>query len=86
MVKIKKYDDFEAKVIHKQEKKLKRGNKKEFKMLALGSGKEFLLRAGLNYSNYDSTSIGSIVTVKSEGFDKEGMPIRPCFFRAKRIG
>lgn len=86
MIKIKKYHDFEAKLVSKSEKKLKRGNRKEFKMQMLENNKEFALRAGLNYSNYDSTSPGSIVTVKCEGFGKEGSPIRPCFFRARRIG
>lgn len=85
MIKMKKYVDFEAKVVAKSEKKLKRGNRKEFKMLTLDGGKEFMLRAGLNYSNYDSTSIGSVVTIKCEGLRQDGSPIRPSFFRARRI-
>ena len=86
MVKIKKYLDFEAKVLGKLEKKLKRGNRKEFKMQMADSSLEFALRAGLNYTNYDSTSVGSIVTVRCQTFGKDGRPVRPCFFRAKRIG
>jgi hypothetical protein len=52
MLKVKKYDDFEAKIVSKKEHKLKRGKKKEFEM-ETSSGLKFNLRAGLTYMNFE---------------------------------
>lgn len=82
MLKVKKFQDFEAKIISKKEYKLKRGNKKEFEM-ETKSGLKFKLRAGLTYMNFNAR-VGTLVTVKCQGFRTDGQPIRPCFMRTKR--
>lgn len=82
MLKVKKYEDFEAKIVSKKEYKLKRGNKKEFEM-ETESGLKFKLQAGLTYMNFEKP-VGTTVTVKCQGFRADGQPIRPCFFRIPR--
>ena len=82
LLKVKKYEDFEAKIVSKTEHKVKRGKKKEFEMEKEG-GIKFKLRAGLNYMNYE-TAIGTSLTIRCQGFSPNGQPIRPSFFRTKR--
>ena len=82
MIKVKPYEDVEAKLLSKKEIKLKRGTRKQFEM-QMENGGIFLLKSGLNYMNFDA-QIGSIFTVKCSGINSKGLPIRPSFFRIKK--
>ena len=84
MLKLKEYDDFEAKVSEKILKKVKRGQKRVLRV-KLDSGVEFQLSNGVTDRVYTRCFVGETITVKAQGFDpKTGLPVRPVFHRVFR--
>lgn len=86
MLKLKKYEDFEAKILEKSKKEVKRGVKRRLKMKVLGGSKvEFFLKNGVSEEVF-KYPVGQVLTVKCQGFRENGNPIRPSFFRVFRGG